>query len=335
MILPTTFVTALTVALLGMLCAGIWPSFFKSAKGWRFELFYFDFALGTVLAAIVLAVTFGSMGEELTVSDNLLITGKRQMGAAVAGGIALNLGNFLTLSGVAISGMSVALPISIGLAFVIGTVSRQMLKTGEPLALSLAGAALVLVALIAAAMAYFAGGGVRSAKQGTTYKGVFVSALGGLLVGLSYFPLAWSRVGEIGLGPYTAMALVAAAVLGSTIVLNLYFINLPIQGKPIPLSAYFKGSFKNHMLGALGGIIWAVGLLALLVSSGAPPEVGLPTSAAFALSHAATLVGALVGFLFWKEYSGAPGRARALFSLAMLLTAVGIAIFAASPLLAG
>ena len=51
---------------------GLWVATYKMhAAQWRFELYYFDFAFGTIAASTLLAVTFGSMGLELTFWDNV------------------------------------------------------------------------------------------------------------------------------------------------------------------------------------------------------------------------------------------------------------------------
>ena len=82
MILPTTYAAALLLTLLSMICWGSWANTFKLSKNWRFELFYFDYAFGVLIMALIAAFTFGSMGDELSFMDNLLITGKRQMAMA-------------------------------------------------------------------------------------------------------------------------------------------------------------------------------------------------------------------------------------------------------------
>src|SRR5258708_32817876 len=79
MILPTTYGTALLLTILTMLCWGSWANTFKVTKEWRFELFYFDYSFGVLIAAIVAAFTFGSMGVELSFQDNLLIAGRHYM----------------------------------------------------------------------------------------------------------------------------------------------------------------------------------------------------------------------------------------------------------------
>src|SRR5215212_11954742 len=86
MILPTTYATALLLTIISMICWGSWANTFKLSKSWRFELFYFDYAFGVLIMAVVAAYTFGSMGDDLSFSDNLLITGKRQMAMGLAAG---------------------------------------------------------------------------------------------------------------------------------------------------------------------------------------------------------------------------------------------------------
>ena len=52
MILPSSYAITLALIILGMLCWGSWASLYKAAgpgpNKMRFELFYFDFAIGTV-----------------------------------------------------------------------------------------------------------------------------------------------------------------------------------------------------------------------------------------------------------------------------------------------
>ncbi len=66
MIIPATYNVALLLIILSMICWGSWANTFKMAGKWRFELFYYDYSLGVLLAAIVAAYTFGSMGSDLS-----------------------------------------------------------------------------------------------------------------------------------------------------------------------------------------------------------------------------------------------------------------------------
>lgn len=49
--LPETYAVALVVMLLSMLCWGSWANAMKLCPGFRFQLFYWDYAAGLVQAA--------------------------------------------------------------------------------------------------------------------------------------------------------------------------------------------------------------------------------------------------------------------------------------------
>src|SRR4030081_1715131 len=100
MILPTTYATALLLTILSMICWGSWANTFKLTRKWRFELFYFDYALGVLLAAVIAALTFGSIGAELSFSDNLLIAGNRKIAWGIAAGVVFNLANMLLVAAI-------------------------------------------------------------------------------------------------------------------------------------------------------------------------------------------------------------------------------------------
>ena len=51
MTLPHLYGTALALTILTMLCWGSWANVLKIAKGWRFELLYYDYSIGVALAA--------------------------------------------------------------------------------------------------------------------------------------------------------------------------------------------------------------------------------------------------------------------------------------------
>jgi glucose uptake protein len=87
-----------------MLCWGSWANTQKLAsKGWRFELFYWDYSLGILLFALLLAFTLGSTGSggrpfmtDLTQADN------RFIGSALQGGVIFNLANILLVAAISL-----------------------------------------------------------------------------------------------------------------------------------------------------------------------------------------------------------------------------------------
>ena len=58
-----SYAAAVVMCVITMLCWGSWANTQKLAsKEWRFELFYWDYAIGVLLFALVLAFTLGSTG---------------------------------------------------------------------------------------------------------------------------------------------------------------------------------------------------------------------------------------------------------------------------------
>jgi len=64
MVLPQTYGTALLLIIVSMLCWGSWANTFKLAGKWRFELFYYDYSLGVLIAATIYALTLGNFGVD-------------------------------------------------------------------------------------------------------------------------------------------------------------------------------------------------------------------------------------------------------------------------------
>src|SRR5277367_3713030 len=109
MILPASQGATLALLVISLICWGSWANTWKLADKWRFELYYYDFALGFALLAVVAAFTAGSFNSsELTFQENFLITGYRNMAYVVAAGLIFNLGNMLLAAAISLSGMAVA-----------------------------------------------------------------------------------------------------------------------------------------------------------------------------------------------------------------------------------
>lgn len=349
MIIPATYLGALLLIILSMVCWGSWANTMKLAGRWRFELFYFDYAFGVLLAATLAAFTFGSLGAELSFMDNLLITGKRQIAFGFAAGIVFNLANMLLVAAIAVAGLAVAFPVGIGLAMVIGVVWNYFLNPqGNPTML-FGGSGLVVGAIIVDALAYRAHEKLRHAaedpapkvtltrgkphgrKKHSALKGILLSLVAGVLMG-SFYPLVeMSKAGEVGLGPYTVGFIFALAVFLSTFVFNLFFMNLPVEGEPVYFGDYFRGRASQHLLGVLGGIIWATGTISNFVAASAPTSVNVGPAISYALGQGATAISALWGLLVWKEFAGAAPSTRVLIALMLILFLAGLLAISLAP----
>lgn len=327
MILATTYSAAVLLGLLSMFLWGTWASAFKATRNWRFELFYFDFAAGALIAAAIAAFTLGSMGDELSFTDNLLIAGKRQIAFGVAAGVVFNLGNLLLLAAVSVSGMIVAFPIGLGLAFAIGILWAFIFPALGNVYYLIGGAVLAILAAAVCALAYRVQGGAK----GFSAKGVILSVASGMLMGFSYPVLEMSRAGEIGLGPYAVAFMFAVGVFASTFVFNLYFMNLPVHGPAVSMVDYFRPkTMRNHALGLVGGALWCAGVIANFVA-GATLEAAVPPRLIYALGHAAAFVALLWGVVVWGEFRPANSRAKGMLAIAVLLLAAGLALAALAP----
>src|SRR5579872_4267544 len=214
MLLPTTYGAALGLLIISMLCWGSWANTQKLAGKWRFELFYYDFSVGVLLCALIAAYTLGQWdSKELSFSDNFLIAAKRQMAWGAGAGVVFNLANMLLVAAIAVSGMAVAFPIAIGLALVIGVVWNYALNPqGNPMLL-FGGATLVVIAIIVDAFAYSAYMDakvpdakkmVKSHAPPTTgaARGIILSVISGILMGMFYPMVELGKQGESGVGPY-------------------------------------------------------------------------------------------------------------------------------------
>jgi glucose uptake protein len=351
MLLPSTYLAALLLFIFSMVCWGSWANTLKMLGRWRFELFYYDYSLGVVVCAVVAAFTLGTLrSQEPSFQDDLLLYGSYHNMAYNAGaGMIFNLANLLLAGAISVAGMAVALPIGIGLAAVIGVVMNYIASPQPNPVVLFSGVFLVLLAIVINASSYRAhvnaqraaarksaptaprSPGTRVPKAG---KGIALSVAGGILLGLSYPVLAWGTTGEIGMGPYGAALFFSVGVLVSTFIYAPFFLNFPVQGKPLEFSAYFKGTSREHFLGLLGGVVWMAGELANFTAARAPVAVQVEPSVSDTLARGAILVSALWGLLVWREFRGATVGVKALLAAMLVLFAAGLAMVAIAPLAA-
>src|SRR6202167_5663562 len=109
MLLPKTYQAALFLMVLSMLCWGSWANTLKMCPGYRFQLFYWDYAIGLLLATVVWGLTAGSLGhEEPSFLDAVAHTSSGTILFALCGGVVFNVANLLLVAAIEVAGLAVA-----------------------------------------------------------------------------------------------------------------------------------------------------------------------------------------------------------------------------------
>src|SRR6201999_4159605 len=124
-------------------------------RNYRFELYYWDYAFGIFLIAVVLALTMGSAGGGATAFlPNLRAASASNLLYAAVGGFIFNIANVLLIAGIEIVGLAVAFPLSIGIALAEGAILAYALQPkGNAMLLGI-GVLMSLVAVILVGKAY-------------------------------------------------------------------------------------------------------------------------------------------------------------------------------------
>jgi len=344
MVVPHSYVVALLMTILTMTCWGSWANVVKMVRNWRFELLYFDYALGILLTSIVAGLTLGSMGSDgRPFLSDLAAAGGRNIAFGFLGGVVYNLSNILVVGAMAIAGLGVAFPIGVGLALVVGVIWNYFVNPqGNPVLL-FTGVALVVAAIVLDGIAYRVhtmaqAAGNRKLKPEDSKggdkirKGIVLSVIGGLLMGM-FFPLVEiGKKGPGGLGPYAIGFIFSVGVFLSTFVFNAYFMKKPVEGKPLSFRDYFRGTSFAHVAGIIGGAVWAIGTLSSFVAASAPRALQVGPAISYALGQGSTMVGAFWGVVVWREFAGGGPLVRRLLILMFVLFLSGLAIVSVAPL---
>lgn len=325
MFIVNNYSLAIIFCVITMLCWGSWGNTQKLAgKTWRYELFYWDYVIGVLLLSLIFAFTLGSMGSNGRgfIAD-LGQADLKNIGSAFLGGIIFNAANILLSTAIAIAGMSVAFPVGIGLALVLGVIVNYMgSQKGDPVFLFL-GVGLITLAIVINAIAYKR---ASSGNQKVTTKGIFISILAGLLMSFFYRFVAASMdlvnfespaAGMM--TPYTAVVIFSSGIFVSNFLFNTLLMKKPISGKPTNYKAYFSGKFSIHLVGVLGGLIWGIGNSLNLIAAG---KAGAAIS--YGLGQGATLVAAFWGVFIWREFKGSSKSTNLMLSIMFILFMLGI-----------
>jgi glucose uptake protein len=326
MFILDSYAWAVVFAFITMLCWGSWANTQKLAgREWRFELFYWDYVLGVVLLSVLSAFTLGSFGTEgrTFLADVAQADGGNILSAMI-GGAVFNAANILLVAAIALAGMSVAFPVGIGLALVIGVVVNYLATPlGNAMVLFL-GVGLVAAAILLDAVAYRR---IPNQAKGVSARGLGLSIACGILMGFFYRFVAASMSLDFAnpeaglLTPYSAVFFFALGLFISNFVINTLVMKKPFVGEPVNISDYFKGSARLHSIGILGGLIWGVGMMFNIIASG---QAGFAIS--YGLGQGATMVAAFWGVFVWKEFQHAIKGTGRLLGLMFLFYLAGLVL---------
>jgi glucose uptake protein len=323
MFVPPGFAVALIMTILSAVCWGSWANTFKGTKNYRFELFYWDYAVGIFLISVILAFTMGSLHNDATsFLNNVSGADRSNILWALIGGMIFNAANLLLVAAIDMAGMSVAFPVGIGIALVVGVVLSYALQPkGNPLLLALG----VLCAIAAVVMDGKAYAELSTSGRAVSRKSIIVCIISGILMGL--FPPFVTRALTTGaaLGPYSIAVIFTFGALLSCFGVNVYFMKRPLVGEPVRFADFFKATPRDHILGLLGGAIWGTGTVFNFVAAS---FTGVAIS--YALGQSAPMVAALWGLFVWKEFVGASAKAHRFLGFMFLFYVLAIALVATS-----
>ncbi len=296
---------AILFCVITMLGWGSWANTQKLAgkDHWPFPLFYWDYAVGVFALGILMMVTLGIAGTRGMGSfENITQATAGPLTQAFLSGALFNISNILLVVAIDAAGMSVAFPVGVGLALVIGTVASYLQTPKGNGSLLFAGVAFVTCAMVLSAIAYSR----LPQEAGRRWmRGIVYAAIAGCLMGFFYPLLSKSISPGFGDGtilpgyltPYTALFVFGTGLLIGNLPVNAIF----MRTGGLTFADYRRGTPKLHSLGFLGGLIWMLALSLNLIASGvAGPAIS------YALGQGATLVAAIWGVFIWKEFRGAP-----------------------------
>src|ERR1700716_111190 len=155
MFTPHSLTIALCMMITSAICWGSWANTYKGVKNYRFELFYWDYAIGIFLISLIFALTMGSAGNDSnSFLNNVRYADTSNIVSVMVGGAIFNLANLLLVAAIDMAGLGGAFPVSIGIAMVIGVVSSYVLQPKGNAVLLAAGVACAVIAVILDGKAY-------------------------------------------------------------------------------------------------------------------------------------------------------------------------------------
>ena len=137
------------------------------------------FRIPTMIIGLTV-VAFGTSAPELLVSIQAAIRGSPEI--SLGNVVGSNISNILLVAAIDLAGMSVAFPVGVGLALVIGVVQNYIKNPAGNPVLIFSGVGAIVLAMVMAALAYKKLNG----ESGSSTKGLILSIAAGVLMGSFY-----------------------------------------------------------------------------------------------------------------------------------------------------
>lgn len=324
MVLVQNYTLAVLLCAVAMICWGSWQNTQNLiGKSWRFEHYYWDFSIGILLFALLMAFTFGSIGTEgRSFIPDLSQADPKNLLSAAVGGVIWNIGTLLLVAAISIAGMSVAFPIGGGIGWTLGILINYIGKPEGNPAFLFGGTAFIILAIIMSMLSYKK---LAANQKKPTLKGIVLAFLAGLCIAFFYRFVASSLATDFSpadagkISSYTAVVFFSIGALICTAIVNPIFMAKPVQGEPVKMDQWFKAPSRTHLLGMLGGSIWCLGNSVSFMSVGAASP-----AISYGLSNSAPVVAALWGIFVWKEFKDAPKGTSLLLSLMFGFYLIGL-----------
>lgn len=333
MFIVDSYTLAIVLCLITMICWGSWGNTQKlAAKNWRYELFYWDYVIGIIALALIVGFTLGSSGDQgRSFIDDITQVSSNNFWSALTGGIIFNASNILLSASISLAGMSVAFPVGVGLALVLGVFINYFgAPKGDPMILFL-GVALIVIAIVL--------NGIASGKMSkgeeekkTKKKGIIIAICAGILMSFFYRFVAasidlnnFANPASGMLTPYGAFFIFSLGILASNFIFNTFAMKKPFIGAPVSYKQYFSGNLKTHSVGVLGGIIWGIGtVFSYIAAEKAGPAIS------YALGQGAPMIAALWGVFIWSEFKGSNKTVNVLLTAMFFFFIIGLAFIVIS-----
>src|SRR2546429_3973632 len=126
---PHSLEIALLMMITSAICWGSWANTYKGVKNYRFELFYWDYAVGIFLISLIFAFTLGGTSNDAnSFLNNVHSADTSNIVSVMIGGAIFNLANLLLVAATDMAGVGGGFSFSIGNVIVVGGVCTFIIQ---------------------------------------------------------------------------------------------------------------------------------------------------------------------------------------------------------------